>query len=1023
MDLQRACTLLLGVVLLGTNFAARASEIAPRLVDQGQAQLRGGERLSVPIPDSAEDLLFRFSEHAIDLRLHWTVDGQQRQANAAGHRFGEQILTLPLGDPRPALLELVPVLSDAPPGTVRWSIEAVSARASGEHWEMLRLESEAAEFSDQGTPQTDREALTRYQRAASHYLQLNQARAVSLNFRIGKLHGRLKQWSDAEAAFRLGLDRAEDASDRMRLQHALAMALQSQSSFDEALLWFERAISSADALGESYEVAIATNNRCLVLHAQGDMSAAEPCFRRAERAYAEAGIEGYRGVALINLGASLSALGRLEEAQAVFEQARRQIVLLPALETTRLSAGIDLHQAWASMAAGSYRQALEYALSGQALAQQHGQDPKTWGQLIRVTAAALLALGQVDRAREQLAGMMRADDLMAAVADPARLAFASARLESDPAERGHRMREVMQIAESDGDDLTLLRAWLQWARAELELGAAEQALGAANGSLAMARQRQLVEIEIEALGLLAQLQEPTAADQLYAQALQLADSSGRIEDRFRLLHARSRLQQSQGSWQLARASVMDAETAYTKLRDELSSEDQVGLRKRLQPLAAGSLSAGLNDPGQDPAANADWIWDRLQARWQWGPAPTGSSEEEDALQSRAFLLPQPISAQTATDRLQSEMRRLHLERADLRTDQDPVAWRELQRALAGDELLLVLIPDDPVSALLLVTSSDVEVRRLGPGSELVQHLAYLQRGLQRQDPMGEGALKARLAHLRTLLDLPHPWFENARKISFLPGPGMESAPLELLLADGQAVVRLSAESRSHTSPSTIDHLGYRPAVVLEPGVTTSSTAGEWTPLPAARREVDGLLKHLSGNVLRQQGVDAARTLTGGSGQDGLGILHVAGHAFPHPQWSALDELAFGDAKAARVTLLEVRRQRWPADLVVLSACQTALGGQGELGLSFAQGFLQAGARQVLASSWPIDDLGTAVFMEHFYQALLVEGLDTDSALVAAQSRMQADPQWKAPYWWAGFQLWQGLPSNAAARFAQQEPSH
>jgi CHAT domain-containing protein len=61
-----------------------------------------------------------------------------------------------------------------------------------------------------------------------------------------------------------------------------------------------------------------------------------------------------------------------------------------------------------------------------------------------------------------------------------------------------------------------------------------------------------------------------------------------------------------------------------------------------------------------------------------------------------------------------------------------------------------------------------------------------------------------------------------------------------------------------------------------------------------------------------------------------------------------------------------------AELVTLSACETALGkhGGGDGLLGFAQAFLTAGARSVCLSLWKVDDAATALFMNRFYQNLL-----------------------------------------------------
>lgn len=95
-----------------------------------------------------------------------------------------------------------------------------------------------------------------------------------------------------------------------------------------------------------------------------------------------------------------------------------------------------------------------------------------------------------------------------------------------------------------------------------------------------------------------------------------------------------------------------------------------------------------------------------------------------------------------------------------------------------------------------------------------------------------------------------------------------------------------------------------------------------------------------------------------------------------------------------------------ADLVVLSACQTALGkeirGEGLIGLT--RGFMYAGAPRVLATLWSVDDLATAKFMKHFYRAMLNKKLSPAAALRQAQIAMMEKSKQIPPYYWAGFSL-------------------
>jgi CHAT domain-containing protein len=96
----------------------------------------------------------------------------------------------------------------------------------------------------------------------------------------------------------------------------------------------------------------------------------------------------------------------------------------------------------------------------------------------------------------------------------------------------------------------------------------------------------------------------------------------------------------------------------------------------------------------------------------------------------------------------------------------------------------------------------------------------------------------------------------------------------------------------------------------------------------------------------------------------------------------------------------------PADLVVLSACQTAVGKdyRNEGMLTLAGAFLKAGARAVISSLWKVDDEATAALMAAFYEEMFINGLPPAAALRAAQLRISRQPRWRSPYFWAGFTL-------------------
>jgi len=142
------------------------------------------------------------------------------------------------------------------------------------------------------------------------------------------------------------------------------------------------------------------------------------------------------------------------------------------------------------------------------------------------------------------------------------------------------------------------------------------------------------------------------------------------------------------------------------------------------------------------------------------------------------------------------------------------------------------------------------------------------------------------------------------------------------------------------------------------------------------------------------------------------IVHYATHALlnsQHPELSGIvlslvDEN--GQEQDGFLRLHDIYNLNLPAELIVLSACQTALGkeikGEGLVGLT--RGFMYAGAKRVVASLWKVEDEATAELMKHFYQGILQKGLRPAEALRAGQVKMWKEGRWKSPYFWAAFVL-------------------
>jgi CHAT domain-containing protein len=141
-------------------------------------------------------------------------------------------------------------------------------------------------------------------------------------------------------------------------------------------------------------------------------------------------------------------------------------------------------------------------------------------------------------------------------------------------------------------------------------------------------------------------------------------------------------------------------------------------------------------------------------------------------------------------------------------------------------------------------------------------------------------------------------------------------------------------------------------------------------------------------------------------------LHFATHGVLDSRRPELSKLVLslydekGRAEDGFLRLNDIYNLRLDADLVVLSACRTALGqeirGEGLVGLT--RGFMYAGAARVLASLWSVEDRATADLMATFYRNRLRQQLPPATALRRAQLEIARQPGRKSPYYWAGFSL-------------------
>lgn len=204
-----------------------------------------------------------------------------------------------------------------------------------------------------------------------------------------------------------------------------------------------------------------------------------------------------------------------------------------------------------------------------------------------------------------------------------------------------------------------------------------------------------------------------------------------------------------------------------------------------------------------------------------------------------------------------------------------------------------------------------------------------------------------------------------------------------------------------------------PAVVpadLQRSASESGLHG-FQRLPATRREAESILGLLpAGAGLAALDFQANRSTAMDAELARYRIVHFATHGLfnsQHPELSGLVLSlvdASGQPENGFLRVQDVFGMTLGADLVVLSACQTALGkdirGEGLVGLT--RGFMYAGAPRVVASLWKVADRATAELMRRFYSALLLEGTSPAAALRNAELELKHQRPFSSPYAWAAF---------------------
>ena len=930
-------------------------------------------RLDLPRGQYAE---LSIEQQGVDVmvRLEDTVGRPLFEVDSPNHRQGPEPLFL-LGETQQPL-RLIVMATDPQAAPGRYAIRASALReATGKDRAKVRAErifARGEELRRKGEGEALQQAVTEHLRALAELRALaDRRREADTLDRLGRIYLKLGDAGKAREAYLPATTLLRGLGARQELLAALNGLGQASRILGrpaESLASYREALEIQARLGDERASGITWNNIGRLQAQQGEFEEAFRSYDQALAVWRKLRDQGEEGITLGNIGRLYASLGETERAHRALEEAAALLEADGRLtDAATALADLGLLQANPQEGLATLRRAL--------LLQERTSDRN--GE-----AAVLNAIGWIH--------------LQAGTIDEARQFFQRALTLYD--ELGGRPHQGMVLA---------------------NLGHVAARQG---------RPRAALGFYDRALAILEQAEDwPHEASVLFSRAL-VYRKLGRLDEaRHNAEEALSRIETLRGkpgSGEL-RASFL----ASRQEMHELLIEILLDLH-RLQP-AAGYAAAAL---GSSERARARSLLDAL-AEHAAGPG----SDPDPALLAREMEVGRQLAAAERDRRRlaetggpaarQAEARsrvddllreRERLEAEIRRTVQGMAPERiltsqEIQReVVAPGTLLLEYSLGKARSFLFAVAPDRLDIFELAPRARLEQAARNAHALLSAADRTpGRPRVEAALAELSQLLLAPVADRLAGQRLLVVPDGALSYVPFAALPCPGSGMPLVAEhEIAALPSASTLPALRRRGpapaglvAVVADPIVEPR--------LPFSREEAAAIQRLApAGRRFEALGSAASRTTVLSGVLANYRIVHFATHGVidsEHPSLSGL-ALSAVDAEGRQqesfLRAYEVRRMHLPADLVVLSACRTALGkevrGEGLMGLT--QSFFQAGTRRVVVSLWPVDDRATAKLMGRFYHHLLTEGRSPAAALRAAQISLSRTAPFQSPTSWAGFVL-------------------
>ncbi len=826
------------------------------------------------------------------------------------------------------------------------------ARIATIHWNMGSI------HRDLGDPEM---ALEHFGRALEVYTELgNRVEEAQALLRIAALHRSLYDYPKALHFYELARSTNEALGNRSTVASTLVsmgIVHRAVSDYPGALECYRKALGLFELLGDRTGVATVLGNMGSAhLHSCAYAAAIE-CHERSLALGEELGSRALITNALGNIGGVHLTLGDDEKALRFLERAHKQAeeVADRRLAATALgNIGLIHHRR------GDHAIALECQEKSRKIAEEIGDR--------HAASRALHAMAGIHRARRDLPKALeclQADlALDQALGDRAGVSMALCAIANVHYDQGSFARAIefheQSFAAAEAIDARSAMAHALWG-----LSSARLALG--DPASAVADARRAVRLAGELATGLAE-EEGARAREVFAglfddgaeAALRLGDPA---EVCFFLESGRAAtLLESLGGRDALYASTVPESLRVEEA--EARAEEARAAARRRAALAASGLGA-LREANAALAAAQERVAEVI-ARIQ-------------------------RQAKAASSVVYPSADRVEVLAAHVRADEALVLY-----GLLSTSAVALIVTDRGARVVPLGEKSAIENACRGdvvPVVDLLRKLVVAPLGLS------EGTRRLLVSPAGPLACVPFSLLVGDREVAYVPSGTTYGALLDEAHAGGDGVLAVGDPVYEGESRFTVAKAVHRGAARLR-------------RLPASGEEA-GCVGDV---VLVRENATEARIRERLAGRPRWRALHLACHGLvdaEHPMLSSLALTATGEDDGF-LTALEVFRCRIPADLAVLSACETAKGkvyrAEGIVGLTRA--FMAAGAPRVLVSLWKVDDDATKALMVKFYELWNPKdgskGLACATALKRAQEFVAGHEKWKHPRYWAAWQLW-GLP--------------